>query len=104
MTKNQVNYLLVLATLVVVWLYLNTFVMGALVQKKAAAFGRAPVASLANENPYLSRSYRNREARTGRPSLEEIKKMIEARKAEASKAMTTPGAQAPSVPVVPEKK
>lgn len=27
MTKNQVNYLLVLLTLVVVWLYLNTIVM-----------------------------------------------------------------------------
>ena len=107
MTKNQVNYLLALATLVVVWLYLNTFFMAALVQKKSAAmYGRSPVASLTGgEEAYFPRSSGSREYRSGRPSLEEIKKMIEARKAAAQATMKAPGVPVPvPAPVVPEKK
>ncbi len=92
MTKNQINYLLVLATLVVVWLYFNTFVMGAMALKRNAGGGRSAVPMIAGgQAPYFPGAYGNRDPRTGMPSLDDIRKMAEAK-------MPAPA------PAVPEKK
>ncbi len=41
MSKNQINYLLALATFVVIWLYFNTFFEGVMAQKNSGSTGIA---------------------------------------------------------------
>ena len=102
MTKNQVNYLLALATLVVVWLYFNTFFEGAMAHKKATGFGRMPASMMEGGSaPFMPRSYRT--GKSGMPSLEELKKMAAARMPTPSEIAKNSGAKVPTA-VVPEKK
>jgi len=104
MSKNQINYILALATLVVVWLYLNTFIGGA-IAKKNAGFGRMPVAGLeGTEAPYFPRNYRNRpSSRAAMPSMDELKKLMESRKSAVANTSTPRDIKAP-VPVAAEQK
>lgn len=102
MTKNQINYLLALATLVVVWLYFNTFFGGAMAQKKMTSFGRTPVPMMeGGQAPYFPRT---RTPRTGMPSLEEIKKMAEAKKLPMQTDVAAATSVKAPVVAVPEKK
>ena len=104
MTKNQVNYLLVLATLIVVWLYLNTFSMLAMVQKRNAAAGRAITPTMAGgEAPGFSRAAGDKDRRALMEYLAEIKKRSEARMPASANIVKTAETKAP-VSVVPEKK
>lgn len=45
MTKEQINYLLGLATVVVIWLFFNTFYMTARIEKRMLAFNERPAVS-----------------------------------------------------------
>ncbi len=100
MTKNQINYLLALATLVVVWLYFNTFFGGAMAQKRT--MGRMPVSMMdGGQAPYFPKA---RTTRTGMPSLEEIKRMAEARKRPSSTDIANTATVKAPVVAVPEKK
>ena len=104
MTKNQINYLLVLATLIVVWLYFNTFSMLAMVQKRVAAQGRMPVPTMGGgEAPNFTRATGDRDRRALTEYLAEIKRRSEAKMPASANIAQTTGAKAP-VPVVPEKK
>lgn len=97
MSKNQINYLLALGTFIVIWLYFNTFFMGAMIQKKMgpSAGPSAPMADLRNFqglNPYGNRlpyinqnrqpgfAYSNRPASFTPPSATEIQKMAAAQR------------------------
>jgi len=98
MSKNQINYLLALGTFIVIWLYFNTFFMGAMIQKKTApgAGAGVPIADLRNfqgfNNPYGNRmpymnqnqqpgfAYSNRPASFTPPSATEIQKMAAAQR------------------------
>jgi hypothetical protein len=104
MTKNQVNYLLVLATLVVVWLYLNTFSMMAMVQKRNAAPARTIAPTMAGgEAPGFSRAAGDKDRRALMEYLAEIKKRSEARTPASANVVKPAETKAP-VPAVPEKK
>ena len=63
MTKNQVNYLLILATLFIFWLFFNTFYMGAKMQSKfPMPMGRPGMAMPAQPGyPFSSYSQSGRE-------------------------------------------
>jgi hypothetical protein len=92
MTKNQVNYLLALATLVVVWLYFNTFSMLAMVQKRNAMSNRAPV-SMAGVGEATSspRAFGNRDRRALSDYLAEIKKRSEAKMPASAETLNPAG-------------
>ena len=102
MSKNQINYLLVLATLAVVWLYFHTFYMTAKYDKKVAQWdaGRTPGAMVGRPGfPPLANMPRNPTTTTYKiPSTAEMQKMIQAARSAAAVPAT------PIVPKAEEKK
>ena len=98
MSKNQINYLLVLATLVVVWLYFHTFYMSAKFDKKMAQWDAGKTSGALMGRPgFPSSASMSRNATTPYkvPSAAEIQKMMQA--ARSSVAV-------PVVPKTEEKK
>ena len=52
MTKNQINYLLILLTIFVAWFYFNTFYSDAKMSKRMAQLSARPAAGAMNPSGY----------------------------------------------------
>lgn len=100
MTKNQINYLLVLATLVVCWLYLFPFFMDMKMQNRMAQFSKsqmpmmnAPAYRAYPGNPMAGTQFRSQTTKT--PGLSpEVQRMIEnLRTTPKNEASTAPADQ-----------
>ena len=102
MTKNQINYLLALLTLFVLWFYFNTFYMDMKMQKRMNSLGMRPAAGMMNPtgqsfSPNMggipSQPNYNRQALPP-----EAQRMMENWRA-ARRAKTLPGATPAAAPV-----
>lgn len=96
MSKNQINYLLLLATLAVVWLYFHTFYTGARFQKMMPQWDARRNAGAMMERPnYLPPNAiqtRYPNVRQTAPSIAEIQKVINASKSATAVAANSDAA------------
>ncbi len=91
MSKEQINYLLVLATFFIVWLYFNTFLTAVKINPKmnyAPGMGRSMTGDWSQRQPFAMPAFPKSQDRVfmNQPPAvpPEIQKLMEARKAQGS--------------------